>query len=96
MGISNGTFSVTTSSQVLFPERFGQRVDYVITNLTAGATVFVCRGDTTATANTGIPLAQNQNVSESETEVGTCWQGQISVIGSAAATIAFTERIRDA
>jgi len=87
--------TIGATSIVAMNDRFGKRVGYVITNTSAAATVWLKKGLLPAEAGIGIKLLPNAFYYESNGENFKCWNGPVSIIGTAAGTISVSETFED-
>lgn len=93
--VNEGTVTVGTAYTGVLPNRNGKRLDYVITNTSAG-TISLSRG-ASAIAGQGIILGIGQSWCESNDGSNIlCYQGTISLVGSGAGlTVAYSERVQE-
>lgn len=87
------TVSVSATAAELSATRLGRkrRTQIIIVPLTAGVTVTITKGDSTAVANAGIVLTANQAFVEADDGGFKCWQGAIQVVASGAGSVAINE-----
>lgn len=92
-GSNPRTVSVNVTSVELTPSRLAKnrRKQLIVTNLTAGVTVTITKGDGDAVANNGIVLSQNQSYIEATDSGFACYQGPYQVVASGAGTVAISE-----
>jgi len=92
---NEGVITVGASSVSVLRNRYGIRIDYVLTNTSSGGQVIsIRRGDVAAVAGEAIVLQPNESTGEG-TFIVPCYQGPIQAIADAAGgTLAFSERLK--
>lgn len=93
---NDGATTVGATSILIFPARYGKRLDYSIVN-TGATNLSIRRGIGAAVTKEGIYLVGLASFwGESSGDVEQCWQGEIQIISDAGGgTFAYSERLRD-
>jgi len=93
----SGSVSVSATSTQACGKVMGgfQRMQLIITNTSATATVTISKGLNPAVASSGIKLPPNGSYLESTDSGFICWQDEVQVVADAAGTVAVVETLKE-